>query len=254
MSATRGLEGVDRLVGLLEALADSGRGLRLHELATAAGLPKSTTHRLLAALADHRMVLQWEPDGAYTLGPHFLALASRFHDRFELRVVAHPLLAQLGEELDETIHMAVLVGGDVVYLDKVDSRHVLNLTSSIGGSNPAHATAVGKALLAWTYPTADALAGWAAEHAPLERRTEQTITDVASLARALEEVRERGYALESEESELGVRCLAKPLWFGGDVPRAAVSVSAPKERLPDERLATVIPAFSAAVEAAFPRS
>jgi IclR family acetate operon transcriptional repressor len=134
--------------------------------------------------------------------------------------------------LNETVHVGILDGPDVVYVDKLESTRPLSLTSKIGGRNPAHATAVGKALLAWTYPTQASITEWVRRDGPLVRRTSRTIVDAGQLAKELGRVRADGFSKDLEESEPGVRCLATPIFFGGAAPIAAISVSAPKDRLP----------------------
>jgi len=118
-------------------------------------------------------------------------------------------------------------------VDKLEPSRPLSLTSTIGGRNPAHATAVGKALLAWTYPTENAVAGWIDRHGPLVRRTPRTIVEPGGLVRELARIRTEGFAKDLEESEPGVRCIAASVFYGGVSPIAAISISAPKERLPN---------------------
>ena len=133
--------------------------------------------------------------------------------------------------------MAVLDRAEVVYQDKIEAPHSIKLSSVIGGRNPAHATGVGKALLAWTYPTDEAITTWAARWAPLPAPTHRTITNPAKLAEQLTQVRERGYALDVEENETGVRCAAVPIFLGRTVPAAAVSVTLLGTRAEPRRLA-----------------
>jgi IclR family transcriptional regulator, KDG regulon repressor len=148
----------------------------------------------------------------------------------------HPLLARITAELNETTHMAVLDGAEIVYQDKIEASHSIKLSSVIGGRNPAYATGVGKALLAWSYPSDSALQDWAAHWGPLQERTPRTITSVALLAQQLALVRERGYALDVEENETGVRCAAVPIFLGTAVPAAAVSVTVLGARAETSRL------------------
>jgi len=134
----------------------------------------------------------------------------------------------------------VLDGADVVYVDKLEPTQPIALSSKVGGRNPAHCTAVGKALLAWTYPTGERLLIWAAEHAPLAHPTDRTIDRPDALAREMARIRTDGFAKDMEESESGVRCVAAPVFFGADGPVAAISISAPKERLPAARMREVV--------------
>jgi IclR family transcriptional regulator, acetate operon repressor len=246
---------VDRALRILELLGGAARGLSLDDVAARLDIPKSSLHRILAALKHRRFVAQPEIGGPYFLGTEMLATSFRFHDTLDLRAMIHPLLARVGGELNETIHMAVLDGAEVIYQDKIEAPHSIKLSSVIGGRNPAHATGVGKALLAWTFPTEQAITTWAARWAPLPTRTRRTITNPAKLAQQLTQVRERGYALDIEENEIGVRCAAVPIFLGRAVPAAAISVTLLGTRADPRRLAelgehlhTAATEFSAAAE------
>jgi IclR family transcriptional regulator, acetate operon repressor len=228
---------IDRALRILTVIGGASRGLTLDELAIRLGVPKSSLHRILAALKYRRFISQPEPGGPYFLGTELLATAFRFSDALDLRALVHPYLARLSRELNETAHMAVLDGAEAVYQDKIEASHSIKLASVIGGRNPAHATGVGKALLAWTYPTDDALRDWAAGREPLLARTPSTITSVDRLAAELSAVRHRGYALDIEENEQGVRCAAVAIFLGRSVPAAAVSVTVLGTRATPERLA-----------------
>ena len=229
---------VDRALRILTAIGEAPRGLSLDELWGRLRIPKSSLHRILAALKYRRFVSQPEPGGAYFLGTELLATAFRFHDMLDMRALIHPLLARLTSELNETTHMAVLDGAEVVYQDKIEAAtHSIKLSSVIGGRNPAHATGVGKALLAWTSPTDEALRAWAALFGPLPTPTHRTVASVSKLAEQLAEVRYRGYALDIEENETGVRCAAgegRPRKMG---TAAAVSITMLGARAEHPRLA-----------------
>jgi IclR family acetate operon transcriptional repressor len=234
------IESVDRALRLLQELARYGSGATLEELADATGLPKSSVHRTLAALRGREFAIQ-QDDGRYLAGSELLRVAFDFYDRVDVRVVLQPLLLQLRDELNETVHLGVLQAADVVYLDKLESRHPIRLTSTVGGRNPAHCTAVGKALLAWTFRTEGELRAWMRRSAPLARRTPASITDPDALVLEMGRIRSDGFARDMEESEPGVRCLAAPVFLGSPRPRAAVSVSAPRERLSTARIRAIAP-------------
>ena len=229
---------VDRALRILALIGGAARGLTLDELAVGLEIPKSSLHRILAALKYRRFVSQPETGGAYFLGTELLATAFRFHDTLDLRALVHPLLMQVSAELNETTHMAVLDGAEIVYLDKIEAAaHTIKLLSVIGGRNPAHATGVGKALLAWTYPTDAAVKAWAAQWEPLSRPTKRTVRSAAHLADELAEIRALGYAIDIEENEANVRCAAVPIFLGQPVPAAAVSVTLLGVRAERRRLA-----------------
>jgi IclR family acetate operon transcriptional repressor len=234
------IESVDRALQVLQILGSRGAGATLEEVAVAAGLPKSSAHRTLAALRERRFATQ-QDDGRYLIGPELLRVAFDFYERMDLRVAMRPVLERLHREVNETVHLGVLDGGDVVYLDKLEPSHPIGLNSRIGGRNPAHCTGVGKALLAWTYPTDEAIREWIAERGTLPARTARSITAPDALAREMARIRQDGYARDVEESEQGVRCVAAPLFLGGARPRAAVSIAAPRERLSTARMKALAP-------------
>ncbi|MFI6538093.1 IclR family transcriptional regulator [Nonomuraea sp. NPDC050547] len=227
---------VDRALLILQEIGRHSRGVTLDELATRLGLPKSSLHRLLGALKHRGFAAQPEASGPYFLGTEMLATAFRFYESMDLRTLVRPLLLRLSEEFAETVHMATLDGIEVVYLDKVEAVRSITMTSVVGGRNAAHCTGVGKALLAWTYPSDEAIKAWAERFGPLATRTRNTITNPAKLATHLDQVRRRGYALDLEENEPGVRCVAAPLFLGRTAPVAAVSVTAIKDRMPPARM------------------
>jgi len=225
------MRGVDRALRLITVLGGRGSGYTLDELSRVLDLPKSSLHRILAVFRANGYATQPEPGGRYFLGPAALEAAFRFHESMDLRMLVHQLILQIRDRFDETAHMAVMDGSDVVYLDKVEASHSVRLTSVIGGRNPAHATGVGKAMLAFTLADEAQVRSWIALHGPLVARTENTVVTVDAFAARLDTVRRRGFSLDDEESELGVRCVAVPVFFGSKVPVAAVSVTAPKDRL-----------------------
>jgi len=250
-TATAPHESVDRALRVIELLGTRGEGFTLEELSAETGIPKSTLHRTLGALKVRGFAAQPRSGGPYTLGVRLLSVAFGFYEQLDLRTLVHPLLVRARDAFDETVHMAVLDGAEVVYLDKVECAHPLKLSSTVGGRNPAHATAVGKALLAWTYPGDAELAAWIERHSPLEARTPNTRVDAPTLAAELREVREHGYALEFEESELGVRCVAAPIFLGRATPATALSVAGPKQRLSERRVREIGPRLRELVEEAF---
>jgi len=246
------VESVDRALRVIELLGQSGTGLSLEQLAGTSRIPKSSLHRTLAALKYRGFASQQEENGLYFLGPQLLSAAFGFYERLDLRAMVHPMLVRLRDQFNETVHMAVLDRGDVVYLDKVDCSHPVKMTSVIGGRNPAHGTAVGKALIAWTHPTDEAVRLWYRKRQPLRARTANTITTEDGLVREMARIRRRGYATDMEESEVGVRCVALPILIGLAAPPAAVSVSAPRERLPVVTMKTIVPRFREILTRAIP--
>lgn len=225
--------GVERVLVLLKELARHPGGASLDELARAVGLPKSSAHRALATLRRAGLAERHGP-GRYRLGLELVRLAFDYYEACDERNLVFPLLQDLVERFQETAHFARLDGAEIVYIAKVEpvGRHA-RMSSRVGGRNPAHCTGLGKALLAYALSDAGAVERYVEEHGPLVRRTARTLTSAADLAPELERTRERGYALDAEESEEGIVCIAFPLFLASaTTPAGAVSVAAFAHRTP----------------------
>src|SRR5262245_36328756 len=172
--AASGSQTLHRALGTLLRIGESGsRGLTLAECSAALGYSKPTVHRILRTLAGRGFVSVDGERGRYTLGVANLRLGMAFLEQLDLRQEALPILRDLGERTGETVHLGVLDGSDVVYIEKVESRHAVRMFSQIGRTMPAHTTGIGKAILAYL-PEAE-LAKVLPER--LEARTPATLTD-----------------------------------------------------------------------------
>lgn len=218
---------VDRALRVLTFLGTRPGGASLLEISTRTGIPKPSLHRTLGAMRARGFASQPEPGGPYLLGPAVLEAAFTFHAGLDLRRLLHPLAVQARDRFGQTSHVAILDGSQVTYIDKVEADIGVRLTSVVGGRNPAHATGLGKAMLADLLPDRTAVRAWVAEHGPLAARTANTAATPDKLARRLDDVRKRGWALDDQESEDGLVCVAArvPLVFGALSPRVAISVT-----------------------------
>jgi IclR family transcriptional regulator, acetate operon repressor len=235
------LTGTDRVLATLRALADRPEGAGLHELATKLGSPKSSVHRALAALRRAGLVDQ-DHSGRYWLGWDFLQLAFSYYDRIDDVSRVRPAMTALAEHFGETVHYATLDRAETVYRAKVQPPGAkFQMTSVVGGRNPAHCTGLGKALLAYTLRDRRAVQGYVAANGPLVARTENTLTSAAELSRDFAEIRTRGFAIDREESEHGIVCVAFPLFLASkSVPTGAISITAVAHRLPLDKLETAV--------------
>ncbi|REE97565.1 IclR family transcriptional regulator [Thermomonospora umbrina] len=238
--AVRALE---RALELLEHLADAGGEMALSELTDRSGLPMPTIYRLMRTMVNQGYVRQ-EPSKRYALGPRLIRLgesATRL-----LGTWARPALARLVDEVGETANMAVLEGDAVVYVAQVPSRHSMRMFTEVGRRVQPHCTGVGKALLAQL--PAESVREIVARTG-MAAHTPHTITDPDTLLAELVRVREQGYALDDQEQEIGVRCVAVPL---PDAPApAAISVSGPSARLTRATVTEVVPLMHRAAEHVF---
>ncbi|WP_456824420.1 IclR family transcriptional regulator [Cellulomonas sp. P5_E12] len=245
----RTLVGSDRVLGILAELARHPDGIALEDMARAAASPKPTVHRALASLCRFGFASR-DGRGRYVLGDEFLRLAFAHHEARPDHLRITPVLTELAERYGETAHYAVLDGDDVVYRSKVDPPSgAVRLTSTVGGRNPAHCTGVGKLLLSWALPDDDAVARWVGDRT-LERRTAHTLTSADALAAELRTIRAQGYAVDDQENEPGIVCVAVPAFLTSPTrPSGAVSVSAPQYRTPLADLVAALPAIRATLEA-----
>jgi DNA-binding IclR family transcriptional regulator len=221
-SASRALE-------VLEALAVSDRKQGLPELSEHLAIPKSSLHGILKTMVHRGWVETDESGLRFGLGVHALFVGTAYIDRDDVVMRAQAILDWLSDELGETVHLGRIDGSDVVYLAKRDSTYPLRLYSAIGRRLPAHATALGKALLAQRSPqTVRELFP-----AGLPRLTPKTIVRWSEIETDLERIRMRGYSIDDEENSIGIRCfaIALPNPRGGRVPTDAVSISIPMVRI-----------------------
>lgn len=223
-----------RTMTLLGAFRPGDTELTLAELCRRTGIPKGTAHRLLGELAEWQIVERTEH--GVRLGMRLFELGQLAPLQRGLREAAAPYLADLFEATHETVHLAVLDGVEVVYVHKLSGRRGPAVPSRLGGRMPAHCTGVGKALLAFA-PTDQLLAVVAAG---LERRTPRTIVAPGLLDAELARIRERGVAVEHEESTVGIACVAAPVLTVDGRAVAAVSITGWAHRLDTARLAPAV--------------
>lgn len=220
----------DRTLDILEKLARSDRPLSLGELARDLGIPKSTLHGILHTLTQRRW-LQADSTGLrFGLGLRAVLAGVAYLNSDDVVVMAEPVLDWLSKRSGEAVHLGRIDGSEVVYLAKRESAHPLRLFSAIGRRLPAHATALGKAILATRGDEeVDRSLIW-----PLVALTEQTIIDHEQLHAELDEVRRVGLAVDNGENAEGIRCLAVVLNVA-DPPQDAISFSVPVFRLTADR-------------------
>jgi IclR family acetate operon transcriptional repressor len=222
------IRALDRGIRILSLLAD-GRPRTLADVSDQAGLNSSTTFRLLATLVGHNYVTRDADSGKYALGLSCLDLARAYQESDVIRHTALPILQSLRDETMETVHLAVLDGMHVLYLDKQPGLRAIGLMASrVGARFPAHCTGLGKALLAYTDPD---LVRAHFDRVGLQRYTDATILSVEALLHDLEQVRCRGFALDHGEHEPEVRCVAAPILSARGALLASLSVAGPASRL-----------------------
>jgi DNA-binding IclR family transcriptional regulator len=232
---------VRKAMAVLSAFSYGDPVLGVSELARRLDMGKSTVHRILSTLVADGYA-ERTADERYRLSIKMYELGQQVAASIELRELAHPALERLRNESGETAHVAVLSGTDVVYVDRLESPHMLRLLTRIGRRRAAHATSSGKCLLAFGSP-ADVGRVIAAG---LPRLGPRTITSRSMLQQALARVRAKGYAMSIDESAPGVASVAAPIFDGAGECIAAISVAGPVTRLRVERLEQLVPLVVAA--------
>lgn len=224
-------------LAVLEAIADmQGQARVIEDVASRVGLTRSNTHRTLQTLMHAGYVERDPADGSFRGTTKMYALGVRQLGQMDFRKSAPPFLAALARESGETIHLSVLDGLDVIYVDKIDSVQPIRAYSMVGGRAPAHAVATGKVLLA-VQPDSylDALP------AQLPRFSSATVTNREALRTELRKAARLGYAVNRGEWRDGVGGLASPVFNGFDRPVAALGISGPLDRLSPSRMKELAP-------------
>jgi DNA-binding IclR family transcriptional regulator len=239
--------GLDRAAAILGAFDPTHRELTLAALVARCGLPRSTTHRT----ADRMIRLGWleKPGDRYRIGNRLFEVASLAPIRLELREAALPFLQDLHQATKITVQLGVLDGQQILVVEKITGHRPMPMLSQTGGMIPAYCSALGRAILAFSQPaTIDAvLAG------PLARRNPRTLTSKVAIMRELTAVPERGWAVDREEGNIGVSCVAAPI-FGpsGDVA-AALSVTGPSQLVRVDRIGPAVRMAAAGTTRAYTR-
>ena len=243
------VQSLERALDLVEALSDGGE-LGVTELANRTGLVPSTAHRLLHTLTKRGYVSQSSESGRYLLGFKVVEVASGLEQRLErLRLAARPHLERIQRATGETVNLVVLDADRVVYVDQVEGSRNVRMFTRVGTSVPAHTTGAGKAIMAAGPP--DAVSALYGDQEPLERLTSHTLVTLEALEDDFVRIRRRGYAMDNEEHEEGVGCVASAVFDHTGRPCAAISVSGPSARiLHDKALGALLVEHAASVSAA----
>jgi IclR family KDG regulon transcriptional repressor len=221
------VEAVRRALRILRCFSLERPELGVSDLARELGLHKSTIHRLLATLEAEGFIRHTD-SSRYTLSWAVFELGAAVPVWQGVRPLVLDVLTPLVASTGETAHLAVLDGGEVLYLEKVESSQRLRMPSAVGRRVPSYCTGLGKVLLAGLdeAPLAHLLA-----HTSFEALTPHTMTDAATLRRQLAQIRAQGYAIDAEELEDGLMCVAAPVTDAAGITRAGISIAGPTSRI-----------------------
>lgn len=236
---------VHKALQVLLFLAQAKRPLTLTEICTHLRMPKTTVFRYLQTFYANGFVAIDADNDQYRLGVRLWELGQLAGANLPVRELAQPLMTELRDRFNETINLGMLDGKEVVYLEMAESRLSLRTQAQTGARDPVYCTGLGKAMLAFL-PESQ----WA-QHLPtrLKARTEDTLTTLPALRQDLQATRERGYAIDRGENEGGAYCIAAPIFDGRGRPHAALSLSAPANRLSEQQRQAVVVALIEATTA-----
>jgi DNA-binding IclR family transcriptional regulator len=224
---------LDRALAILEVLSQEGPDLSLADICEKLQLHKSTAHRLMMVLERYKFIEKNSVSGRYRLGLKLFELGTKAVSQLDLRERARPFLERVVLETGETVHLCIMDDTEVVYLDKVEPARSVRMSSSVGRRNPAHCTAVGKAMMAYL---SNAEVESIVSKQGLKPFTRYTITTLSELKTDLVTIRKRGYAIDDEEHEEGVRCVGSVVRGHLGEPVAAISISGPSFRVTKEKI------------------
>lgn len=232
ISAPRDTGTLGKAMDVLEVIASSPEPLRFTDLLSRVGQPRGTLHRQVKNLIDEGL-LSVNRDQTYELGLRLLRFAAKAWSRNRFREIAEPILRKLHEATGETVHLGILSGTEVVYLDKVESRQTVRMHSQIGNASPTYCTGVGKAALS-TLP--DAHVRKLLAKVNFKKYTETTLPGIDALISQLHDIRRDGVSYDREEHEPGIHCVAAPVFSRDGHLAAGLSVTAPVFRVPMKQL------------------
>ena len=218
---------IDRMMQLIDALSAAPAAASLKALAAATDLHPSTAHRILGVMVRCGFADRIEP-GSYRLGMRFLELGNIVRARLDVRVIALPFMRELAHATGETVNLSVRQGDQIMYVERTtENRSMMRVVQMVGARAPLHITAAGKLFLA--REDAPGLKAYA-DRTRLEAHTPNSLRSLAALTSELADVRKHGHALDQEEAEIGVRCIAAGVHDDSAQLVAGLSVSAPADR------------------------
>ncbi|MFJ7637891.1 IclR family transcriptional regulator [Peribacillus sp. NPDC097225] len=227
------IQSVDRALRILDLFDEHTTELKITDISNQMGLHKSTIHSLLKTLLNHGYISQNPENGKYGLGMKLFERGNYVIQSLDIRDLSKKYLMDLSAKTGQTTHLVILDGKEGVYIDKVEGPMAVILYSKIGKRIPLHCSAVGKALIAFKDP--EEIKKILHEYDYL-KQTERTITDESTFMGELQQVRSQGYAIDNQENEPGVRCIAAPIRNHENKVIAAISLSTLVGRINDSQL------------------
>ncbi|HAQ41717.1 MAG TPA: IclR family transcriptional regulator [Clostridiales bacterium] len=238
------VQSIDRAVAILECFSGNRRELKLSEIAYMLDLNKSTVHGILNSLKYHRFIDQDEITKKYRLGIRFIEYGELVINSMDVPDIAYPIIEDICERIEETVHVAMLDGFDVVYVEKKECNKSIKTSTKIGARIPAYITADGKIIL--SYLDDDKLNEYVPEK--IKKLTPNTITDRNKLLKVLHEMKNKGYATDNEEVVQGISCVAAPIIEHTGRVRFSLSITGPTFRMTKDKMKEYVNIISEAAK------
>lgn len=232
MTRTGRVQAIDRAVMVLNCFNEDRKEMRLSDISDMLDINKSTVHGIITTLKYHGLIDQDEETQKYRLGLGLLALGNRVQNSMNIRNIAKPYIDKVCNITEETVHLGTLDNMEVVYLDKAESKQSMRIVTSVGSRLPAYCTGIGKAMLA--YRDKDILE----ELIPVDltKYTPNTIANRELLMKNLGLIKNKGYSTDEEEYNLGLSCVAAPIFDSNNQAKFAISISGPTMRMTEEKI------------------
>lgn len=226
------IQSIDRAINVIDYISKN-QNCRLVDMCNQFNLNKSTLHGILSTLEYHGFISKDSINSTYNLGAKIFELGTLYNDNLSIKKISKPYLIKLAQNFSETVHLAVLNEFTVLYIDKEESIHSLRMTSKVGTTDPLLTTAIGKCILSTL--SIDKI-NTIFESVQLNKSTDYSLTDKSEILKELSTINRKGFALDLEELELGLNCIAVPIKNRLGEAIAAISISTPSSRFNKEKL------------------
>ncbi|HOT21187.1 MAG TPA: IclR family transcriptional regulator [Sedimentibacter sp.] len=230
------VQSIDRAVAILDCFSEEKKELKLSEISERLGLNKSTVHGIISTLKYHGFISQDEETQKYKLGIRFVQFGDLVINSMNIRNAAVPVIDAVCEKIEETVHVAMLDGLDVVWIEKRECTKSIKTSTKIGARLPAYTTADGKIIIC--YQNKDKIKNYLPKRIP--QYTNNTITNKGEFIKKLEEMKKNGYAIDNEEYVEGLKCVAAPIFDHDGKVRFSLSTTGPAFRMNEERIKELI--------------
>jgi DNA-binding IclR family transcriptional regulator len=230
------VQSIDRAVAIIECFNEVKRELKLSEISEKLGLNKSTVHGIITTLKYHGFISQNEETQKYKLGIRFIEVGELVINSLNIRKAVLSVIGEICDKVEETIHVGMLDGLDIVWIEKKECTKSIKTSTKIGERLPAYATADGKIIL--SFIDKEKIKNYLPKKIP--KYTENTITNKAELIKRLEEAKQNGYTIDNEEFVEGIKCVAAPIFDHEGNVKFSLSTTGPAFRMTDERIKELV--------------